>query len=170
MGGESIQMNDTGSLQNLNDIILPGPVPWWPLAPGWYALFAILAVVLVYLSGRWWNARSRNRYRRQALAELAVIRHSQTTDALQQLPSLVKRAALAAWPREQVASLNGAAWHRFLDESAGGDQFSAGAGATLDRLAYQSNLADGPSQEDRAEVLEAAGFWLKNHAVPKEGT
>ena len=162
-------MNDNGSLQNLNDIVLPGPVPWWPLAPGWYVLFAVLAVAMLYLAGRWWNARSRNRYRRQALAELAVIRREQTTDALQQLPVLVKRAALAAWPRERVASLNGPAWHRFLDESTGGGRFGSGSGATLDRLAYRTNSADRLSQEDLEQVLAAAEFWLKNHAAQKEG-
>jgi hypothetical protein len=162
-------MNDTGSLQNLNDIVLPGPVPWWPLAPGWYVLFAVLAVALVYLAGRWWNARSQNRYRRQALAELAAIRRDQNTGSLQQLPVLVKRAALAAWPREQVASLNGPAWHRFLDASAGGGQFGAGAGATLDRLAYRTHRTDEHSQEDLEQVLAAAEFWLKHHAAQKEG-
>ena len=35
-------MNDPGSLQNLNDIVVPGPVAWWPLAPGWYLLLAVL--------------------------------------------------------------------------------------------------------------------------------
>lgn len=158
-------MNDNGSLEYLNDIVLPGPVPWWPPAPGWYVLFAVLAVALVYLLGRWWNVRSQNRYRRQALAELAEIHRSQTTDALQQLPVLVKRAALAAWPRERVASLNGLAWHRFLDESADGGQFVSGAGATLDRLAYGTNAADKLSREDLEQVLHAVEFWLKNHVV-----
>jgi len=162
-------MNDSGSLQNLNDIVLPGTVPWWPPAPGWFVLCAVLAVALVYLAGRWWNARSRNRYRRQALAELASIRHDRTPAALQQLPALVKRAALAAWPRERVASLNGAAWHQFLDASAGGDRFGAGAGAMLDRLAYETGSADEFSQQDLERVLEAAEFWLRNHAAQREG-
>ncbi|MCJ7816022.1 MAG: DUF4381 domain-containing protein [Xanthomonadales bacterium] len=162
-------MNDTGSLQNLNDIVLPGAVPWWPAAPGWYVLAAVLAIALTILATRWWNTRSRNRYRRQALAELAVIRRSKTGDAVQRLPTLVKRAALAAWPRERVASLSGAGWHRFLDESAGGEHFGAGAGVTLDWLAYRTNTAGQPSREDLDQVLDATEFWLKNHVGQQEG-
>ena len=42
-------MNDPGSLQNLNDIVLPAPVPWWPLAPGWWVLIGLIPIV-----GFWW--------------------------------------------------------------------------------------------------------------------
>ena len=34
-------MNDAGSLQNLNDIVVPEPVAWWPPAPGWYEVKAL---------------------------------------------------------------------------------------------------------------------------------
>jgi len=156
-------MNDAGSLQNLNDIVLPGAVPWWPLAPGWYVLASLLVVVLLVLSVRMWNARCLNRYRRQALAELAQMRPENGADSLQQLPDLIKRAALAAWPRERVASLSGAAWHRFLDESSACERFSGGAGATLDWLAYRTDAANPPSPEDLTRALDAVEFWLKNH-------
>jgi len=162
-------MNDAGSLQNLNDIVVPGAVPWWPPAPGWYVLAAALAVFLFLLLFRWWQGRRRNRYRRQALLELAAIRQSSSVDALRNLPALVKRAALAAWTREQVAALSGEAWHRFLDESAGTDRFRAGAGATLDRLAYGTARADAPAPSEQQEVLDAAEFWLRNHLHREEG-
>jgi hypothetical protein len=162
-------VNDAGSLQNLNDIVLPGAVPWWPPASGWYVVAALLAMAVAVLFVRFRNNRNRNRYRRQALAELAVIRHSQTGDSLQRLPGLLKRAALAAWPRPQVAALSGAAWHRFLDESAETDRFVNGAGATLDRLAYRVNTVPTPSGEELEQVLDAAEFWLKNHVFQQQG-
>ncbi len=144
-------------------------IPWWPPAPGWYVLATVLAIALAVLSVRGWNARNRNRYRRQALAELALIRQSKTGDSMQRLPGLVKRAALAAWPREQVASLSGTAWHQFLDESAGTDRFGAGAGVTLDWLAYRANTTPAPPDEELTQALDAAEFWLKNHAFREEG-
>jgi hypothetical protein len=58
-------MNDAGSLQNLNDIVVPGPVSWWPLATGWYVLAALLIVILLILAIRQWRQWRRNRYRRQ---------------------------------------------------------------------------------------------------------
>ena len=162
-------MNDAGSLQNLNDIVMPGAVPWWPPAPGWFVLAALLAVILLLLLFRGWQARRRNRYRRQALLELASIRQNGSADALSNVPVLLKRAALAAWTREQVAALSGEAWHRFLDESAGTDRFRAGAGATLDGLAYGTERRIPPSPAEKQAVLDAAEFWLTNHRQREQG-
>ena len=39
--GEFPDMSDPGSLQNLHDIVVPGPAAWWPPAPGWYVLAAV---------------------------------------------------------------------------------------------------------------------------------
>jgi hypothetical protein len=161
--GETSTINDTGSLQNLNDIVVPGAVPWWPPATGWYVLAAIAAVGLAVLAVRWLRYRRSNRYRKQALLELALIRKNGSQEAMQQLPGLLKRAALSAWPREEVASLSGHEWHRFLDDSAATDRFSSGAGAALDRIAYASGPAATPAGPEEARVLEAAEFWLKSH-------
>ena len=156
-------MNDTGSLQNLNDIVVPGAVPWWPLAPGWYVLAAIAAVSLVILVVRWLRYRRSNLYRKQALLELALIRKNGSQEAMQQIPGLLKRSALSAWPRAEVASLSGHEWHSFLDDSAATDRFSSGAGAALDRIAYTAGPAATPADPEEARVLDAAEFWLKNH-------
>jgi hypothetical protein len=155
-------MNDAGNLQNLNDIVVPGPVAWWPLAPGWYVLGAIAMVALLVLLVRQWRRWQGNRYRRQAMTELALLKGQPSGASLEQLPALLKRAALSAWPREEVASLTGLAWHRFLDDSAAMDRFCSGAGATLDQLAYAGS--DDPLPADQElQLLEATEFWLKNH-------
>lgn len=161
-------MNESGSLQNLNDIVLPGPVPWWPPAPGWYVLAGMVGVALLVQIIRWWLKQRRNRYRNQALAELSAIRREGTGEALQKLPALIKRAALAAWPRQQVAELNGAKWHRFLDESAGMKRFSKGAGSTLDWLAYGTPRNGTPSQADLERLLDAADTWFRTHQRREE--
>jgi hypothetical protein len=143
-----------GSLQNLNPIVMPDPVGWWPLAPGLQVLLAVLALGMGVLAWRRWLAWRDDRYRREALRELA----SMTDLAL--LPSLLKRAALSAYPRERVAALHGADWHRFLDESAGLDRFATGCGATLDRLAYGGGAAD---EADAQALRDAARAWLQRH-------
>jgi Domain of unknown function (DUF4381) len=51
-----------------------------------------------------------------------------TADAL---ALLVRRTALAIFPRETIAPLSGAAWLDFLDRSYEGHEFSQGAGRTL---------------------------------------
>jgi len=159
-------MSDAGNLQNLNDIVVPAAVPWWPPAPGWYVLLGVVAAVAAWLAVRYWRRRRRNRYRRQALLELSSIRNFSSGEKLRRLPALLKRAALSVWRREEVASLTGPAWHRFLDESAGTDQFCSGAGDTLDRLAYSGGGASTPAGPELRQVLDAAEFWLQNHQRP----
>jgi hypothetical protein len=161
-------MNEAGSLQNLNDIVVPGPVVWWPPAPGWYVLGAIALMALFVLAARQWRRWQGNRYRRQAMFELSSIREQASIEALQQLPVLLKRAALSVWPREEVASLTGPAWYRFLDESAGMEGFCCGAGDILDRLAYAGSDSAVPADPELQQVLDATEFWLKNHLCQAE--
>jgi hypothetical protein len=160
-------MSDPASLQNLHDIVTPGPVGWWPLAPGWYVAAAVALGAILWLAWRMWKRWRRNRYRGQALRELARIRRGDGREGLSALPVLLKRAALSAWPRETVAALVGLDWHRFLDETAGGDRFCSGAGRVLDRLAYTVPGAGTPTAEESRAVLDAAEFWLKRHRAPE---
>lgn len=159
-------MQNSGDLRNLNDIVVPPDVAGWPPAPGWYAVIAVIGVLLAWAAFRWWSSRRQNRYRVQALTELKEMRRDPSGESLQRLPELVKRAALAAWPREQVASLSGADWHRFLDESAEGNRFADGAGPLLDRLAYRPADAAGLSPAERERVLDAAADWFSRHRSP----
>ncbi len=163
-------MNDAASLQNLNDIVLPAPVAWWPLAPGWYVVAAIVLVLIGWLTVRRWRRWNRDRYRREALLALSSIRAGNAGCSLRDVPVLLKRAALNAWPRERVAALSGSDWHRFLDETAAMDQFSTGAGKVLDHLAYAGSRAPMPTEADAVNVISAAEFWLKHHHRPESGS
>ena len=158
-------MSAAGSLQNLNDIVVAGPVPWWPPAPGWYGVAAILLLLLGFMARRRWRRWRRDAYRRQALAELASIRAERS---MRRLPPLLKRTALSAWPRPQVASLNGRDWHRFLDESAAMKEFGGGAGQALDRLAYGGAADLAGDDEAVNAVLDAAERWIRRHRSPRE--
>ena len=116
---EQMNSSDPASLQNLNDIIMPTSVPWWPLASGWYVLMALLLLALgwaIYRFTREWIA---NRYRRASLLDLQVLARGTSIPAekdscLRQIPALLKRTALSVYPRTLVAGLSGESWHRFL--------------------------------------------------------
>lgn len=153
-------MSDPASLQNLNDIVSPAAVPWWPLAPGWYVLGAILLMVAFYWLFRGAQRWQRNRYRREALDILAQLRQA-GPEAASRIPPLLKRAALSAFPREEVAALNGADWYRFLDASAATDRFMARDGVLLGRTAYRAN--QDLSTEEFKSLCEAAEYWLRQH-------
>src|SRR5262249_17607722 len=101
----------------LIDVPLPREVSLWPQT--WPARIAIAVLLVGAIVGLWQFLRYRraNRYRREALAELARVANAgmAPSECLAQLAVLLRRTALAAFPREQVASLAGPAWLAFLD-------------------------------------------------------
>src|SRR5262245_6582533 len=117
----------------LVDFPLPDTVSLWPQT--WTARITIAVVLVAAVVAAWtfirrWHA---NRYRREALAELGRIEANQAPDAVAaELALLVRRTALAAFPRERIVALTGPAWLSFLDHSYGGAEFSNGAGSLLE--------------------------------------
>src|SRR5262249_58175050 len=106
-----------------------------------------------------WHA---NRYRRGALAELDQLLRSpnagtESSDAAMAL--LVRRTALAAFPRETIAPLVGTAWLAFLDHSYGGHEFSDGVGRALGAAPYPRAQAS----EDGTPPSELVRLWIRTH-------
>jgi len=154
-----------GSLQNLNDIVLPAAVPWWPLAPGWYVLGAVLALAACWYGFRLLKRWKSNRYRRSALAELRQLRASGDVSIVSQVPALLKRTALAAFPREEVASLSGLRWIEFLQRTGGKATLEPGAGMLLQRAAYGTMSLTGAECE---QLFTAAERWISRHDNGKD--
>lgn len=109
-------------------------------APGWWILAGavlLVAVALFFVARRY----KRRAWQREARAELARLRSQMGTvrvsDSLSGVSRLVRRVALAARPREDVASLQGDAWLTVLDDIGGNSQFSNGFGQLLEQGPYQ---------------------------------
>ncbi|MGB5290898.1 MAG: DUF4381 domain-containing protein [Lysobacterales bacterium] len=159
---------DPASLQNLNDIVLPEAVGWWPLASGWYYLFGILLLVVawfVYVAIRNWNS---NRYRRAALHQLRLLAEdigdSEKRDAaLRQVPVLLKRTALSVYPRSQLASLTGKNWLDFLNSKVSTASFTDSTAGLLDVLSYSVGDLNTVDTKTADELLSACRYWLKHH-------
>jgi hypothetical protein len=142
------------SLQNLHPIVMPEPVPLWPWATGWSVLLGFVLIAMAVFAWHSWRAWQANAYRRQALREL----HG--AGSAEHIPGLLKRTALAVFPRDQVAGVSGTGWHRFLDESAGMSRFCAGAGALMDRLSYGGQTL---SETEVEQLTDSARTWLRLH-------
>lgn len=158
------------TLRQMADIALPPPVSMMPATWGWAALMAAVALVLAAVLWHWLRRRARNRYRREALAELSHLEKAIDTPAgrrhaLQSLPMLLKRTALAAWQRETVASLSGEGWSDFLRAYAGTARIDDEAYRFFAESEYRpSDLASADEAKAR-QRLAAARQWIEAHDV-----
>jgi len=144
------------ALDALHDFQQPAPPSWMPQTTAWYVVFALVAIALAWLAYRALRSWRRNRYRRAALLELAGAAPAQFSE-------LLKRTALAAWPRDQIASLNGGAWLDFLNRSSSASWFTAEPGNRIEDVAISGTTLSTVEQEKLREVV---GRWIRRHRVP----
>ena len=145
-------------LDLMHELVLAEPVPLVPQTIGWL-IAAVWIIAIVMISG-WhrYQAWRRDRYRREALTMLRRIEEDSDDDrqVAEQIATLLKRTALAAYPREQVANLYGAAWAQFLRESASNDPEVDQAADQLATAAYHPAV-------DGAGLIGPARRWIKVH-------
>ena len=156
-------------LAGLRAYHLPDPVAWWTPAPGWWLLGLILLLSLASLG--WWLVR---RHRRRAAsraasrelaalhARLAAQGGAADTGAAaafaRDLSKLLRRYAIAAFPRREVAALTDEQWLRFLDRHGGDGQFHQGPGKALVEAPYQRAAEVAP--EHLAALVER---WIRHN-------
>lgn len=146
-------------LSQLRDLHAPPPIDWWPPAPGWWLLLAVVLGIAIG-AGLWYRRRrQRNAYRRLAGQELDnVMRAEGATVAA--LNALLKRTALQAYGHSAVAHLHGADWVAFLRRQ---------CPALNNRQALEA-LTSGPyepgaNQPATADLLAACRQWLDQHSL-----
>ena len=156
---------DQTLLQSLHDIHLPAAIGLWPLAPGWYGLIGLVLVSVVAGILLGWRWLRRGQIKREALRLIAEIEkiyqaqpQSQLTSAA--LNELLKRVALAYFPRDRVAGLHGKDWLNFLQATSKQLDFSA-QGEALICGPYQ------PTQlQDLGPVFVLARRWIAQRERP----
>ena len=142
----------------LRDIQLPDPIGWWPLAPGWWGLLALLIsliVILVYVIRR----RRRVTPIKLALAELTRLEANPDLSARAQLETLsilMRRVAMTLCPREDVAGRVGEDWLNWLNNATGTAHFEGEQG----KLLISGTYSEDPSASLVAELLTTYRQWL----------
>jgi len=74
----------TAPLDKLHDFYQPSPPAWTPQTIGWYVVFVLFGLLIVWLIFRTVRHWMRNRYRREALRELAATSPDQFSTLLKQ--------------------------------------------------------------------------------------
>ncbi|WXL24404.1 DUF4381 domain-containing protein [Ectopseudomonas mendocina] len=159
-------------LDQLEPLIAPAPVTWWPPAPGWW-LLAVLLPVLIWLGLRLFKRlRSRVRseapvdaldpLRQAALAELERLPRPYDQDAgpwLQQLNNILKRLCREHYPHSNSHTLSSRAWLAFLDTRC------PAAGLTRWMILVEGAYKPQCKLDDKAidGLHQAVSTWIRKH-------
>jgi len=132
-------------LAALRDIHLPLEPGLWPPAPGWWilvAIFLLLGWLLVNNLIKYFRRIQPSREFRNQLGALNTQggdEHDLRT--VQKISKLVRQYAIYRFGRDQVASLHGDKWLKFLDTtSKGGNEFTTGVGRVLGDAQYRPHI------------------------------
>jgi hypothetical protein len=162
-----VQSTKGDPVAGLIDIPLPQPVSLWPQT--WLSRIAIVVLLAAAIAALLWFIHywRVNRYRREALSELDRIERdfvgqAPSSELAGQVSILVRRTALAVFPRERVASLAGSAWLAFLDDTCGEHEFSQGVGRLLVSAPYDRIT---PTDRQISSLVDLTRHWIKVHHV-----
>lgn len=139
----------------LHDIHLPPEPAFWPPAPGWWLLAAIVLAVLVASLWKLRQLRTRRRRHRLVLAELHGVRndwlrHADAQRFAAELSAFLRRLARARAPGS--VALSGTAWLDHLRQY----------GADFD-MAAQRALIEGPYRPEVPFDVDALYAQVERH-------
>lgn len=133
----------------------------WPLATGWWLAIILLLIALgftTYKGYRYWQMKRQQDAILHALTTFdKALQHDKSSVTISHMNQLLRRLALMHFPRQQVASLTGEQWLRFLDKTGNTTEFSKGAGRIL---AYGPYIAQLPETIDQQGLTKAIRQWL----------
>lgn len=161
-------------LDQLEPLISPAPVAWWPPAPGWWVLAALIPIVLwvLWLTRQHWQPRRASKktkeapldpLRQAALEELARLPRpydgAPAGPWLQALNGLLKRLSRARWPESHSHTLSGRAWLAFLDNRC------PAAGLTRWMILVEGGYRAECRLDDKAinGLAAAVETWVRKH-------
>ena len=148
----------------LRDIHLPDAVSWWPPAPGWWILLALLIALIVFLP-RLIKRLGQQPLNKTALIELEQIQqnfssHKDELKLIQDISVLLRRVCISYLPREQAAGLTGEQWIFRLNSLSGKSFFTEQMGDLLISAPYKKTV-----EINSKELLSICKNWIE--ALPR---
>ena len=146
--------------QDINTVIEPVRVSYWPLQPGWYLLIAIVLILLLLMVWKRYKRWLKDAYKREAIKSIQTL--SNDNNFFFQLNQIIKAVAINSYGREKVASLAGKEWTTFLQKSEETVVFSSNILKSLESQQYQKR-----ENQTENSVIDMFKFesikWIKKH-------
>lgn len=155
------------ALAGLRDIHLPPDVPFWPPAPGWFALAGLVVLVLLVLAVREWLWRQTVAYQAMRAFEAAIAVRGADAQAIAAAAAGVMRRLVRAQYGEDRATPTEAQWIALLMDGRRG--FSATQARFLARAPYLPPGAVPPDATGASDIAPAAltaavRRWIRGRA------
>jgi len=160
----SVELNQTiaeASLDNLNDIIVPPMVGFFPLAPGWYIVLLLALALLFHFAYQKYKAYEKEQYRRDAEEELEAL-NDKNRDNTIALLGLAKRVGISAYGRETIVPLHGDRWWDFMEEHSKAT-INVDSREAIDKLLYEKGVAFDACVFDAVFLMVSQ--WIETHEV-----
>jgi hypothetical protein len=158
------------SVEQLRDIRGLDELPWWPLAPGWWLILAVMILLIIgiilFIN---WFLRRRHDWRRSAQKEWSTLarRYPDPREQLIQLNVLLRRIAMQQYGRQTCAGLTGERWLAWLTEHDPQGFNWLQSGRLLIELPYQPITAT--VSEQQLQILrQAAKKWIERGCQTKQ--
>ncbi len=147
-------------LKQLKDIHMPKAIGIWPLAPGWWIVIGIVMLILIATIYFILKRRGKITAKKLALQQLYALEEEYSADTntnlLSDLAILLRRAAIAYYPRSNIAKLHGEKWLAFLDETSKSKRYTQGVGRALLHGPYAASYED-----DLTPIFSLVKSWIK---------
>lgn len=143
-------------LDLMKDPVAPEHVSFLPQTTGWWIVLGWLAAVFLIVSWHRLRRWQRDRYRREALKTLRSMEKRREELEAGDIATLIRRTALAAYPRSDVANLYGDAWVEFLKKSSRNDRLIRKSADALASAAYRADV-------DALQLIKPARRWIQVH-------
>ena len=153
------------SATNLRDIHLPDAISWWPPAPGWWILLALIITLLIFIP---------KLYRRLTFIPLnkvasltfknIVAQYNKTHNDsifIMETSQFLRQTAMSYYGREDIAQLTGDKWVQALNNITGQDYFNNDIKQSLINAPYQKTININAEQ-----LIETVQNWLSS--LPKQ--
>jgi hypothetical protein len=156
-------------ISQLHPIIIPEPVQFAPIAPGWYLVLGLIILLFLFIFYRLFNNYQSKAYRRNSARELLSLKSeigkTAPAEILQDISTIMKSTAFVSYSKEKAAKLSGIAWQNFLVSTYPSGKNSKEVYGLLEYQYVSETQQNKLSSSDIEKLIDASIKWVRRHRV-----